>query len=811
KVEEEIDRLLKENIIEPVDTINEPLEWASPVVVAVKPDGRIRLCADFKQTINPVIAMEHHPMPKFEEIAVKLSGSTVFSVMDLKDAYLQMEGYFRYRRLPFGIKFAPTLFQKKMDEILNGIEHVGCMLDDIIIGGRTLGEHFKSLELVLERLESYQVKVKREKCQWNHENIFRKLRTTLTSSDTLVHFRDDLPIVVSADASEKGMGAVLMHKFHDGSETSSTICLTNIKCSRIENSSIDREALSLIFAVTKFQQYLYGKHFTLRTDHRPLLRILGEDKEIPKMAANRLARWAVTLSTFSYTIEYIPGVDHLPADTLSRLPVQSSEKFEEGDRLLQLRLDEIPVTKGRLQKKTSQDDELAKFILLQLATRMRRNKRQNEPTFPEIDGNQNSDKCLQRFNFDKFEEETEEWRFYVQRFEIALKRHGIPDDDDVRGLLLLSSVGPMVFKMLTEYFHSQQISTTGYTKLKHCLDNFYASNDLIFANRRAFGTRFRHEGESLRIFFKELRSIASICQFGRCLEEHLRDQIVIGINNDGWQQQLIRQFPSNETTLAEIERAALFLEQIDDQQCKLKELSGIQTNKISKPLNKREQTSQKIVGLSVSDVNAYAVSQSGNKAMLDVEINGVLIAMLYDPGASETVISERIWKKLGSPMLLKSNRQLVAYTDVHIETLGKSTVTVRAFDQHLELPVRVIKQDDVPLFGFNWCQRFGLPLPPGARVCNVSSNVRGSKQSNRNLETLLNKHKVLFDNVVGTIRGEKVVVHMDPNACHKICKPRPVPFALKGKVEEEIDRLLKENIIEPVDTINEPLEWASPV
>jgi len=321
---------------------------------------------------------------------------------------------------------------------------------------------------------------------------------------------------------------------------------------------------------------------------------------------------------------------------------------------------------------------------------MRSNRRQPDP--PEDD--QSSNKSLHRFNFDKFDEETEEWKFYIQRFEIALARHDVPEDDALQGILLLSSVVPMVFRMLAERFYPKQVNTIGYTQLKECLGSFYTTNELVFANRRTFHTRFRHEGEPLRVYFKELRSIASICQFGKCLQEHLRDQMVIGINNDSWQEELIRKFPSNNTTLADVEQAALLMEQISDQQSKLKELSTVQTNKVGKPILQRNyrtdenpvelkrgvhcfrcgfklhknigdcpakdkdckacgkrghfskacfskkralinQTTNRRGSISSSSesiddpfANAYTLKQRGTRAMLDVKINGVQIAML---------------------------------------------------------------------------------------------------------------------------------------------------------------------------------------
>ena len=85
-------------------------------------------------------------------------------------------------------------------------------------------------------------------------------------------------------------------------------------------SQVEREALAIIFGVKRFRQYLWGRHFTLETDHKPLVSILGPKNGIPMMTAARLQRWALILSGYSYDIAYRPGSELSHADALSRLP-----------------------------------------------------------------------------------------------------------------------------------------------------------------------------------------------------------------------------------------------------------------------------------------------------------------------------------------------------------------------------------------------------------------------------------------------------------------------------------------------------------
>ena len=125
-------------------------DWAAPIVPVMKSDKSIRICGDFKQTINKVSKLEHYPIPKINDLFATLSGGTSFSKLDLSQAYQQLvlndefkqytvinthQGLFRYNRLPFGIASAPGIFQRTMEGLLGGLPHVFVYLDDILVLG----------------------------------------------------------------------------------------------------------------------------------------------------------------------------------------------------------------------------------------------------------------------------------------------------------------------------------------------------------------------------------------------------------------------------------------------------------------------------------------------------------------------------------------------------------------------------------------------------------------------------------------------------------------------------------------------------
>ena len=132
-------------------------------------------------------------------------------------------------------------------------------------------------------------------------------------------------------------------------------------------SQIDKEGLSVIFGVKKFHQYLFGNTFTIYTDHKPLLGLFGEERAIPQMEADRIRRWALTLATYSYKLEYKPGKYHGNADGLSRLPLPDQPKVvpKSGSVIMLLEhMNETPVNVVAIRNWTRRDPTLSKVCLM---------------------------------------------------------------------------------------------------------------------------------------------------------------------------------------------------------------------------------------------------------------------------------------------------------------------------------------------------------------------------------------------------------------------------------------------------------------
>ena len=119
---------------------------------------------------------------------------------------------------------------------------------------------------------------------------FKRAKQELASSKVLAHYDIKLPIKLAADASSYGVGAVIAHVYPDGTEQPIAFASRTLSMAEQNYAQLEKEALGLVFGVKRFHLYLFGRTFTLVTDHRLLMTILG-----PKTAAARLQRWAIVL------------------------------------------------------------------------------------------------------------------------------------------------------------------------------------------------------------------------------------------------------------------------------------------------------------------------------------------------------------------------------------------------------------------------------------------------------------------------------------------------------------------------------------
>ena len=177
-------------IIERV-SLQEHVEGWSQIHLVRKSDGQYRFCCDYR-ALNSMTRGQHFPLPRIGELIDSLAGYKYFTKLDLSQAYHQISlsaeasilstfitinGLWKWKKLPFGMAGAPSAFQTLMStKILQGLtygENAVCRvyLDDIVVVGKNKEELRKNTEIVLRRLEDYNIKLSLKKCSFEVEEI----------------------------------------------------------------------------------------------------------------------------------------------------------------------------------------------------------------------------------------------------------------------------------------------------------------------------------------------------------------------------------------------------------------------------------------------------------------------------------------------------------------------------------------------------------------------------------------------------------------------------------------------------------------
>nr|XP_021183516.2 uncharacterized protein K02A2.6-like [Helicoverpa armigera] len=449
RVERELARLGSDGTIYRVDYS----DYGTPIVPVVKKNGDIRICGDYKITINPKLKRDYYPLPRIDELFAKLSGGEKFTKVDLTHAYEQCIltkesqpftaitthlGTYAYRRTPYGLACIPEKFQKLMEETLRGIPGCVVFLDDICITGSNDKEHISNVRAVLDRLREAGLTVKLSKCSFLQESVkylgyiidkeglrpdtskldaisnaprpenitqlksflgmlnyygkfisnlstllyplhnllkkdvrwkwdrcceraFNEAKRVLLGDRVLAHYEEGRPLVLSVDSSAYGLGAVLAHRYSDGSERPISCVSRTLNAAERNYSQLDKEALAILFGVTKHHQYLFGRSFILRTDHQPLTHIFGARGGISQTAASRLQRWAARLAAYAFTTEFVRSADNGPADALSRLPLPQEVRLVDSINYINLIEESFPISFKDVARETEKDSVLCKI------------------------------------------------------------------------------------------------------------------------------------------------------------------------------------------------------------------------------------------------------------------------------------------------------------------------------------------------------------------------------------------------------------------------------------------------------------------
>jgi hypothetical protein len=400
--------MLQDGIIAPS---NSP--WNSPILVVPKKTDasgkrKWRIVVDFRK-LNDVTIGDSFPIPVISEVLDALGNSKYFSTIDCASGFLQVpvkpedqaktafstpQGHYEYKRMPFGLKGAPSTFQRLMNSVLSGIQGIKCLvyLDDILIFGETLQIHNDKLRAVLDRMRQHNLKLQPDKCEflrkvvsylghiitsdgvkpderkieavknfpvptttqqlkgflglagyykrfipnfskiakpltellkkntpyiWNErtETAFNTLKELLTTEPLLQYPDFKRPFVLTTDASNEAVGAVLSQG-PIGKDLPIAYASRTLNNAENYHPTIEKELLAIVWGCIYFRQYLYVRKFTIVTDHRPLTWIFSV-----KDPSSRLLRWRLKLEEYDYEVIYKKGSKNTNADALSRIHV----------------------------------------------------------------------------------------------------------------------------------------------------------------------------------------------------------------------------------------------------------------------------------------------------------------------------------------------------------------------------------------------------------------------------------------------------------------------------------------------------------
>ncbi|XP_054257498.1 uncharacterized protein K02A2.6-like [Macrosteles quadrilineatus] len=379
QVEEEIDKMVDDGIAYPVLSS----DWATPLVVVPKPTG-VRLCGDFKTAYLQLEVAEdsqelltlatHKGLFRLTRLPYGLSSAPALFQAAIDEIIKNLPGTVAYLDdvLIGGHSYPEAV--SRLEQVLQRFQEYGVKVNDSkckflqpvvdYLGYRLSAEGISPREGLVEAIKDapepsskeelrsyiglinyygrfisnlsdklncfYELLKKDVPFVWSRKcaETYKQSKHWVLSSDILVHYDVNKPLVLTCDASPRGVGAVLSHLI-DGEESPIAFASKTLSQSEKNYSQLHREALALVFGAKKFHKYIYGrKHVILQSDHQPLATIFGSKRGIPSLAAARLQRWALILASYDFEVRYRKASDVPHADALSRLPLPASDSLE---------------------------------------------------------------------------------------------------------------------------------------------------------------------------------------------------------------------------------------------------------------------------------------------------------------------------------------------------------------------------------------------------------------------------------------------------------------------------------------------------
>ena len=466
----------------------------------------------------------------------------------------------------------------------------------------------------------------------------------------------------------------------------------------------------------------------------------------------------------------------------------------------------------------------------------------------------------------EFNSAQEDWRSYAERLEQYFAANDVKDEDKMRAILL-SVCGPSTYRLMRNLCAPAKPTEKSYSQLVKLVADHFNPRPSVIVQRFQFNSRYRKPGESIATFIAELRRLTEFCDFGPSLSEMLRDRVVCGIGDPRIQKRLLAESDltfdkavelavaqeSAEQNAAQLQKPLLttttqvhklggkYSKAADGKKlsgtcyrcggkhqqrdCPFKDAEchrchkkghlarvchskakGAQSQQTPRPVRSQQNSTHLMAEAETADELAtytlFNVTTNVCKPLqVSLRINNADLMMEVDTGASMSLISnvtfQKLWPVRSSPALLPTKTKLRTYTGEQINVMGTISANVQFKEQQETLPLLVVEGDGPSLMGRDWLHKIKLDW----------QELYHTQVSQPLLQPVLDKHKEVFNDELGTVKDAAAKFQIDTEAAPKFYKPRPVPYAMRNLVEKELERLQFQGIIEPVKFS----DWAAPI